>query len=468
MTWTFHLRSHLKFSDGTPLTSADIAYSINRALLPSTKSSVAPIYLDLIKDSDLLLAGSISTLIGDSLRTPDANTLIIVTNKKAAYFLPMLTYPCSFVVEKNLIDKYGATFTSHLNEGGSSGPFKISRYIHNTSITFVPNSNYYGPHPQLREVRLQFYHQASDTYRAYQADQIDMTGVPISTFSTDKKRSDFHLVPQLWINYYTMNYLVKPFDNISIRQAFALAIDKTALANNIWKGTVIPTNHIVPASMPGYNPNLTGPDGTQNLTGNPSMARTLLKQGLQQEGWSTAAQMPSVQLTYPSDVPDFNQEVSSLISTWQNILGIRVTAHPVDYNTLLDQVTAATNNPNGLQFWGLFWVDEYPDPQDWLTRQFDRGLPNNNMNYGENTSSDAAQQQAIQQQLEAADTNFQPDTRQQAYQQAEQQLVKDVAWLPMELVTENFLRKPYVIGMVDNSQGEIPPDDWANIYIVQH
>ena len=157
-----------------------------------------------------------------------------------------------------------------------------------------------------------------------------------------------------------------------------------------------------------------------------------------------------------------------MISMWQNVLGIKVTADPVDYTTLLAEITAATNNAHGLQLWGLAWVAEYPDPQDWLTRQFDRGALNNSMNYGENTSTDAAQQQAIQQQMESADADFHQDTRRQAYQQAEQQLVNDVAWMPMEQVAQTYLRKPYVIGMVDNAQGLIPPDDWANIYIVQH
>src|SRR5215471_14006402 len=100
MTWTFHLKPHLKFSDGTPLTSADVIYSIDRALQPTTKSTVAPIYLDLIKDSDKLLGGGIQSLINDSLLAPDPNTVVIQTNRSAAYFLSMLAYSCSFVVEK--------------------------------------------------------------------------------------------------------------------------------------------------------------------------------------------------------------------------------------------------------------------------------------------------------------------------------------------------------------------------------
>ncbi|GAC1383699.1 MAG: ABC transporter substrate-binding protein [Ktedonobacteraceae bacterium] len=470
LTWTFHLRHNLKFSDGTPLTSADVAYSIDRALQPATKSSVAPIYLNLIKDSDKLLAGFIPTftLINDSLLTPDKDTLVILVNKKAPYFLNMLTYPCSYVVEKKLIDTYKTSFPEHLTEGGSSGPFKVAQYTHGQAIAFVPNTNYYGAQPQLRKVVFPFYAQADSAYHAYEEGQADTTGVPASIFASDKQRKDFIQVPQLWINYYTMNYQRPPFDNIHIRQAFALAIDKTTIVNKAWQGTVLPTNHIVPEGMAGYNPNLTGPDGTQSLKGNPTQARALLQQGITEEGWKSTAQIPPIKLTYATGNSSFEQEVTAMISMWQQVLGITVTPDPVDYNTLLTQVTLATGNSAGLQFWGLTWVAEYPDPQDWLTRQFDKGVPNNNMNYGQNTSSDVAQQQSVQQQLEAADVNMNTDARIKAYQQAEQQLVNDVAWMPMEQETAVFLRKPTVIGLVDNAMGIIPPNDWANVYIGQY
>src|SRR5947209_5320365 len=72
-----------------------------------------------------------------------------------------------------------------------------------------------------------------------------------------------------------------------------------------------------------------------------------------------------------------------------------------------------------------------------------------------------------QQQLETADVTMQADARLQMYQQAEQQLVNDVAWMPIEQVMAVFLRTPYIVGIVDNAQGSIPPDDWATIYRVQ-
>ncbi|HEX4207482.1 MAG TPA: ABC transporter substrate-binding protein, partial [Ktedonobacteraceae bacterium] len=246
-TWTFKLRPNLKFSDGTALTSADVVYSIDRALDPNVKSAASPSYLNLVLDSDKRLAGKIPTLIGDSLLAPDANTVIIKTNKKAAYFLDALSYSCSYVVEKSMIQKYGNNFADHLAQGiGGDGPWMVSKYQHGKDIEFVPNPHYYGKKPQLKKVIFPFYQNADTEYSAYQANQIDNAGVPSPQLSAAKAlpNNQFHQVPQLDLYYYTMNYLTKPFNNIKIRQAFALAINKNEIAQNVYHNTVIPTNHI--------------------------------------------------------------------------------------------------------------------------------------------------------------------------------------------------------------------------------
>ena len=125
LTYTFHLRPNLKFSDGTPLTSADVAYSIDRALQPATKFGTGPYYLRYIKDALLLNSGKIKTMIGDSIKTPDANTISITASEPAAFFLDALTYPCSYVIEKSLVTQYGETgFTDHLTQGGAMAPSK--------------------------------------------------------------------------------------------------------------------------------------------------------------------------------------------------------------------------------------------------------------------------------------------------------------------------------------------------------
>src|SRR6266568_2642843 len=467
LTWTFKLKHNLMFSDGTPLTSQDVVYSIDRSLQPAVKSTTSPIYEALILDSDKLYSGKIKTIINDSLLTPDDNTIIIKANKNASYFLDTLTYSCSYVVERSLIDKYGnARFTDHLTEGGGEGPWKVSKYDHSTGITFVPNPNYHGKKPQLKQVYMPFYKDVDTDYNAYQAGQVDiMQGIPAANLDQARtKTREYQKIPLLEIRYLSMNYLIKPFDNIHIRQAFALAINKDVLEANVLKNASIATNHIVPSGMPGYNPNLVGPAGVKSTAGDANKAKQLLQMGMQEEGWTSVSQIPSIKLTYNTGSKTTENLIAAMIQMWQTNLGVSVKADPVDFNKLLDEVDASVNNPKGLQFWRLGWIADYPDPQDWLTLQFDKGVPNNAWNYGQNNSADAAQQQATQKLMEQADVNPDQNARLQQYNQAEQQLVDDVAWLPYSQDAVNQLVKPCVQNLITNPQELIPPDDWGAIY----
>jgi oligopeptide transport system substrate-binding protein len=464
VTWTFKLKPNLMFSDGTPLTSKDVVYSIDRALQPATKSGTAGSYLNLVKDSDKLLAGKIKTVIGDSLMAPDPSTVIIVTNKKAVYFLDALSYQDADVIEKKLVDQYGTNFTDHLSEGGGDSAFMVKSYTHGQQIVFVPNPRYYGSKPQLKEVVFPFYKSADTLYKAYQTGAVDNTGVPSAQLAAAKQlTNEFHTYPTLATSYYTMNYLVKPFDNIKVRQAFDLALNKSEIVHAVYKDTVIATNHIVPKGMPGYDANLKGPDGTTSTTGNPTLAKQLLTQGLKEDGMSS---MPAVTVYASSGgSADARNEFAAEQQMWQSALGVNVRFQDEDFNKLLSDITNATNNPKGIAMWGIAWIADYPDPQDWTTLQFDKGAPNNNMNYGQNNGATASAQQAVQQQLEAADVNTNSAQRMQQYNTAEQQLINDVAWLPTDQVALQIVRKQCVVGYSDNAQSLVNPEDWSKVYI---
>ena len=477
LTYTFHLRSGLKFSDGTSLTSADVAYSIDRALSPaiSNLSGVSLTYLGLLKDAPARTAGKVATLVNDSILTPDANTVVLKLSKATAYFLEALTYPTAFVVEKKLIDKYGLKYTDHLDEGGGDGPFKVKSYDHTTGIKFVRNDNYWGPKPQLAEVDQLFYKSANTTYQAYLANQVDVTSVPSAEYNTAKSRSDFSKNPTLTIYYLAMNFLAKPFDNVHIRQAFELAINKDAMINAVWKGRFTPTCHIVPEGMPGYDPNLTCPGGAPTA-GDTTKAKALFAQGMQEEGYSSVSQLPPLKMTYASGSPDTANEITTVIGMWQNVLGVTVTTATMDFGPLLTAESATTCNQTdltkcvgkGLQMWSAGWGADYPDPQDWLTLQFGDNQPYNEFNYGNNLGTTAADQRANQQAMDAADVMTDNTARMAAYNTAEQKLVNDVTWLSLYQTPSIRLRKSYVIGITPNAISEIPPQDWANVYIAAH
>ncbi|HET8910952.1 MAG TPA: peptide ABC transporter substrate-binding protein [Ktedonobacteraceae bacterium] len=474
-TWTFHLRPNLKFSDGTPITSHTVAFSIDRALRQDTASPTAPTYLGLIKDAMQLYTGKAKTIIGDSLLLPNDQTIVIITSQAAAYFLDALTYPSSFVVEPSLVQKYGAKFVDHLSEGGSSGPFKLVSYSHTTGLIFAPNPNYYGPIPQIQQLKMPFYKDNTTQFKAYQTNQVDETVIPSNEFSQAKNNpQEFHSVPLQLLRYLSMNYLKPPFNNIKIRQAFALAINKQIITHAIFKDKYIPTNDIVPPGTGAYdNSNITGPDGTKNLSGNKTLARQLLQEGLQEENISSVSKLPVINLLYFSQGKDVNDEMDALAQMWHDVLGIDVKLESVSFAVLLGKLNLTNNNsPSTIdaQMWLLGWAADYPDPQDWLTLQFGPGQQNNSSNYAaKSLAQDVLSRQQITQRLMVrADAEKNVLTRMSDYAKVEQALINDVAWIPLYQQTGTYMIKPYVRGFAYNGISQISPNDWGRIYITQH
>src|SRR5205814_2758716 len=191
------------------------------------------------------------------------------------------------------------------------------------------------------------------------------------------------------------------FDNIHIRQAFALALNKDLITQNVLKGAVTATNHIDPQGQPGYNANLTGPGGVTNTSGNPTMAKQLLQQGMQEAGYSSIAALPPITFTYYTDNTAIPLAAQAANQQWKTVLGVTVKAQAVLFDKLIQLVNATQGNAS-LQMWIDGWLADYPDPQDWLGNFFDKGAGYNQFNYGQNNTSDAAQQQAVQQQLAQA------------------------------------------------------------------
>lgn len=471
MTYTFHLRPDLKFSDGTKLDANDVAYSIDRALSPeiNDQSGVALTYLGLIKGAPDRVNGKTKSVIGTGIIVQDPNTLVIKVSKATGYFLEALAYPTSYVVERNVIDKWGQKWTDHLGDNGGQGgdgPFMVKVYDHNTGIKLIPNPNYYGPRPQLKELDYLPMKDAETSYNAYLADQVDYTDVPVGEYDNAKTSQDFSQDNALTIFYIGMNYMVKPLDNIKIRQALALALDRETIIQAAFSGAYTPTCHIIPQGMYGYNSQLTCPDGT-TPKGDPNKAKELFAQGLQESGL-TPETFPTITLTYPTKNTGDANEVTTVVQMWKQTLGINVATTAISQNTMYTLETQTTGHNGPMQMWIGGWGADYPDPQDWISLQFGTGQPYNEFNYGNNPGATAAQQRDLQQQMNAADVEMDRAKRAQMYNKIEQQLVDDVAWLSIYQRPNIRLVKPYVVGLKFNAFSQYPPNTWANVYITQH
>lgn len=471
LTYTFSLPPSTTFSDGTALTSRDVVYSIDRALSPevNNQSGVALTYLGLIAGAQERTTGKLPTLIGSSLLAPDPTTVVLKLAKAAPYFLEALTYPTSYVVEKKVIDQWGAHWTDHLGDHGGqggAGPFKVLEYNHTKGIRLVTNEHYYAPHPQLHEIDYLPYKDANTSFNAYLANQVDLSGVPLSQYSLVSGRPDFHKNNALTISYVGMNYRVRPLDNIHIRQALSAALNRDVVVKVAWHGAFTPTCHIVPHGMPGYNPTAACANGL-GVSGDKVRARQLLQQGLQEEGLSLQT-FPQLTLTYPSQNPEAANEATTEVQLWKSVLGITINTTTMSQNSLYTAQQQNVGNSGPLQMWLAGWGADYPDPQDFITLQFGANAPNNAYNFGNNDSSSAPFQQELQKQMAAADVMSNQTVRMQTYHHIEQQILDQVGWLTLYQRPNMLLLKLYVQGVTFLPTGLLPPNSWARVYIAEH
>lgn len=466
LTYTFKLPSNLKFSDGSKLDAHDVAYSINRTIDPATKSDVSN-YLSLIKDYDKASAGKIPTLVGDSIIVKDPATLQIILSKPAAYFLQALSYSTSFVVNQKLVTQYGAKWIDHLQDGAGDGPFKVKSYSHNSGLVLVPNPNYYGKQPRLQEIDEIITSDRDSAFKSFKAGQFDVAPVPPADIPASENLPGYLETPAAADRYISMNYLTKPLDNIKVRQALDLALNKDLIVNSIIGKAATPSNHIIPNGIPGYNPDLTGPDGVKGTTGDQTKAKQLFGEGLKEEGYSSVSQLPTVTLSYSQSYKAGVDTMAAVANEWKQVLGFNVKLNGMQGNDLTSQEFSTAGKSGPLQMWYGGWSADYLDPQDWTSLFFAKNASHNGVNYGQNNSSAATAQQAVQGELEKADVTQNQAERLKLYQDAEQKLVNDAAWITVYQSFEDSIINPKLQGWKLPSSGSMATDDWANVYFAQ-
>lgn len=499
--YTFHLRHNLHFNDGKPLTAADFAYSINRALDPAlctgqdaatygpkpqgtgSCSVMAAGYLGVIVGADKRLAGPGGTsgsLIsqGDNpshgLNVLDSYTLRIRLSQPASYFLEALTYPTSFPVEQSLVEKYpNGLWVDHLNEGGCSGPFQIKSYGDGKKLTLVPNPYWeqsFGKNLTLTEVDRPLVPNFDTEYANYKAGQYDYTTVPGNQYTFARGQDDFNEVPTLSTRYFGLNFNMPPFDDPFIRRAFDLALNKQLLVDRIYNGGATPSNHIVPRGMPGFYEGLKNPqpDETQSLTGNQDAASTLIKNEIKNCAPGTEP-MPDYcpYITGPKLEIDVwlgsktdttgQQFITAATQQWSNVLGLNVKPQYESFDDLIGSLLPPHKNPP--QAWYLGWVADYPDPQDWLSLQFHSGLPTNFSGVNDH-DLDAL--------MDKADKELDPKVRMSYYNQVEQNVVNNCAWVPVLQGKLFWRQRRWVHGFGLNPLNNMVDINWPNVYIAQH
>jgi oligopeptide transport system substrate-binding protein len=441
--YTFHLKSGVKFSNGDPADASAFAYSIDRALDPATKSQVAALYLGHIVGATDRNAGKIPSIIGTGLVVIDPQTLQINLDSPISYFLQALTYPTSWAVDKNVVQHYGEQWYDGHAIG--TGPFILKSWQHKVQLTFLQNPNWYGRKLTLTEIDMPMIADTSTAFKSFQAKELDIDNLVDSADYTIAKAlgpKNYFEGPALSSGYLAPNSAVPPFDNVTVRQAFAEAVDRNAIANQVLNGFVYPTDHIVPKGMPGYY------DGLKGLPFNPQDAKAKLA-----SVYPDVSKMPTVTLEYPK-LADNDKVAVRLQQDFQTYLGVHINLNSVDFEQLITDVYTYK-----VQFYLLGWIADYPDPQDWTSIQFVKDSANNTMNF-ENAQVDQLTAQADVEQDQAK--------RFALYNQAEELAVDEVAWIPTTQGKNIYVFQSWVKGFAQNAGGLTPDLAWPDVSITAH
>ena len=405
-TYKFILRDDSKFSDGSPVTATDFKWSWERAALPETESPIVDEFLGDIIGVQAIIDGEATTAEG--IEVIDDLTLQVTIDAPKPYFIAKLTYPIAFVVNADNVTASGENWT---DDPVGTGPFVLKSYSIGERMLLSKNPNYWGDPAYLDEVQLLL--AGGSAMAMYENDEIDITGIGLADLErvTDPEeelsKDVIEVPPSFSTSYIGFNVEEAPFDDVHFRRALNFAVDKQLVANAVFSDLVRPATGVIPPGFVGFNPDLEG------LAFDEEKA----KEELAKSKYADPETRPRIVITLPGTggSPSLTTEV--VADMWRRTLEVDVEIQQVEWATFLQDL-----HRNRLQAFSLAWQADYPDPHTFVDVLFRTGSSINNTNYS-NPEVDAL--------LEQANVEADPVRRIKLYQEAEEMIVEDAAWLPL-------------------------------------
>ncbi len=247
-TYTFHLRPGLKFSDGTPITANDFVYTYRRLVDPTTASAYNFLLAGVVNGDAIIKGNKPSTSLGVS--APDPQTFIVTLTHPMNEFLTYITANGVSVVPQKTIEKFGMAWTDPKNIV-TSGAYNLKEHIVNGYITTQKNINYYdAANVHIEKIKYFPYVDTNVSLSNYETGNLDTTwkNIPIDKFAAIKAKytDELHVTPAERTIHLSFNLkLPKYANNLKLRQALSMAVDRTVLANEVLKSGQTPLYSIV-------------------------------------------------------------------------------------------------------------------------------------------------------------------------------------------------------------------------------
>ncbi len=403
--YTFHLRDNLLWSPGQPITAEDVVFSWLRVLDPRSASEYAG-QLYYLKNGRAYNEGKITDTSLVGVRALDPQTVRVELNNPTAFFLDLCAFQTLAVAPRTLIQKRGDDWMRE-RPLPCSGPYQLDYWQLNFKIRLLKNPYYWDAANTKSRVidclSVTTPNTALNLYQTGQADVIwDQELVPNELLDVLKSRPDYHTFHYLGSYFLRFNVTKPPFNDVRVRKALALVIDKQRLVAKILHGAGVVADHLVPDGVANY-------ESVSGLGYDPEQGRRLLAQA----GYPGGQGFPRFDYLFDaaSGVGNIYAQIAvELQQMWRQQLGIGV-----ELKSMEKKVYLSAQNHLDYNVSRSTWIGDYNDPNTFL--DLFRSDNGNNRTGWKNDHYDSLMHQA----------NLQTDLKKRTalLQQAETMLVRD-------------------------------------------
>ncbi len=433
--YTFKLRADGKWSNGDPVKASDFVFSLRRIMDPKTAAKYATLLYP-INNSEKVNKGQ-APVDSIGVKAVDDATLEIALERPTPYFLELLTHQTGLPLHQASVEKLGKDYVRPGNLV-SNGAYKLAEHVPNGHIKLVKNPNYWGAKDvQIDTVMFYPTEDQAAAVRRFMAGELD-TQYQFPTeqmgFLKEKLGKQVRVAPYLSTYYYSVNTKKPPFDDVRVRRALALAIDREFLAEKIYAGAQVPAYSMVPPGMAGYTPANMDFQSMSQLDREDEAKKLLTEAGFGPDGKKL-----KIEIRYNTN--ENHRKVATAIADMWKALGIDVTLLNSDVKTHY----AHLQNKGDFDVARAGWIADYADPQNFLYLGITGNAVGNYANYS-SPEFDAL--------VKKSDETTDPKARAKLLQEAEAILMRDLPMIPLMYSASLHLVSDKVKGWEDNVQNE--------------
>jgi oligopeptide transport system substrate-binding protein len=438
-TYRFTLRANGRWSNGDPVTADDFVFSLKRMINPETGARYAGLFYPILNAERINKAAAGASLDDLGVKALDARNLEITLERPTPYFLELLTHQLALPVHPASVAKFGRDFVRPEN-WVSNGAYVLRESVPNSHIRLDRNKAFHD----AAGVRIDtvIYYPSSDLVaaaRRFQAGELHLTtDISVDQIKQlrEKLGDQVRVAPYLGTYFLILNTAKRPFDDVRVRRALSLAIDREFIASTIWAGTMLPAYGVIPPHIGNYGERAEADFKNMSVLEREDEARSLLAAA----GFGPGVPL-RLELRY--NTTENNRSTMVAIADQWKAVGVETTLVNTDNSTHF----ALLRSGGDFDVARYGWIGDYSDPQNFLSlfRSDNAGF---NAGRYDNPRFDALLNQAADE--------IDLGKRAAILREADSILMMETPWIPLMYYTTKNLVSPKLVGFEQNLRGAIP------------